>query len=138
MKLDSYLSFNGDCRQAFDFYAQALGGKIVAMMTFGETPGCEGMPEAKDKIMHAAMELGGRMVMGTDATPLHPYDGIRGSYLVIDTQEIEEANRLFAALAEGGKIEMDIQETFFAKRYGITVDRFGVPWMIICTDCAPA
>lgn len=138
MQLNTYLSFNGDCRQALEFYADKLGGKIIAMMTFAETPGCEDLPESKDKIMHGALELAGRVVMGTDATPLHPYDGVKGSHLVIDVNEIEQADRLFADLAEGGKIEMPIQETFFAKRYGIAVDRFGVPWMIICTDCAPA
>jgi PhnB protein len=137
MKLNTYLNFDGDCRAAFEFYAQLLGGDIVMMMPFGESPACDGMsPQALDKIMHARLVIGDDLLMGTDATPGYPHQGINGAHVTINVGEPAEADRIFAALAEGGKVELPIQETFWARRYGITVDRFGVPWMINCEQAA--
>jgi PhnB protein len=133
MKLNTYLSFSGDCRAAFEFYEQLLGGKIVAMIAFGETSAREFVaPAAHDRIMHAHLEVGDSVLMGTDSTPEHPYEGIKGSYVAIHVDEPAEAERIFQALSEDGKVEMPIQETFWALRYGSTVDRFGVPWMVNC------
>jgi PhnB protein len=134
MKLHTYLSFNGNTRQAFEYYARHLGGNIMAMLTFGENPACESLPDSRDLIMHAIIDIGGHLVMGTDATPDRPYEGVRGAHVVIHTQDPAEADKLFAALADGGQVALPIQETFWAKRYGILVDRFGVPWMV---NCAP-
>ena len=137
MKLNTYLNFDGDCRAAFEFYAQLLGGNIVMMMPFGESAACDGMPpQALDKIMHARLVIGDDLLMGTDATPEYPHQGINGAHVAINVGEPAEAERIFAALAEGGKVELPIQETFWARRYGITVDRFGVPWMINCEQAA--
>ncbi|MBC7990383.1 MAG: VOC family protein [Luteimonas sp.] len=137
MKLNTYLNFDGDCRAAFEFYAQLLGGKIAMMMSFAESPGCDGMPaQALDKIMHARLVIGDDLLMGTDATPEYPHQGINGAHVTINVGEPAEADRIFAALAEGGKVELPIQETFWAKRYGIAVDRFGVPWMVNCEQAA--
>lgn len=131
MKLTTYLNFDGNAREAFEFYAGLLGGKIVAMMSYGDTPGCEDMPASeRNKIMHARLEIGGDALMATDSTPQYPYQKIRCAYVVFDTDTSEDAERIFAALSAGGAVEMPMQETFWAKRYGITVDRFGVPWMI--------
>lgn len=131
MKLTTYLNFDGNTREAFEFYAGLLGGTIVAMKTFRETPGCEGMPEVDlDKIMHARLQLGDDALMATDSTSHHPYQKIRCSYVVIDTEDSKDAERIFAALSAGGAVEMPMQETPWAHRYGITVDRFGVPWMV--------
>ena len=133
MHMNTYLAFNGDCRAAFTFYAQLLGGKVTAMMRFGDAPGCDAMPaEAKDLIMHGCVDIGGHMLMGTDATPGHPYAGITGAHVVLHVDDPSKADWLFAALAEKGRIDMPIQETFWARRYGIAVDRFGVPWMVNC------
>lgn len=137
MKLNTYLNFDGDCRAAFEFYAQLLGGNIAMMMSFADSPGCDGMPaQARDKIMHARLVVGDDLLMGTDATPEYPHQGINGAHVTINVGEPAEADRIFAALAEGGKVELPIQETFWAKRYGITVDRFGVPWMVNCEQAA--
>lgn len=133
MQLHTYLIFDGDCRQAFEFYAKTLGGKITVMTTFGETPACGDMPpETHDKIMHARLEVGAYVVMGTDSTPMHPYTDINGAYVVADVKEPAEAERLFKALSENGKVEMPLQETFWAQRYAILTDRFGVKWMVNC------
>ena len=132
MKLNTYLSFDRNTRQAFEYYAKHLDGKILAMATFGDTPGCDSLPESRDLIMHAMIDIGGHRVMGTDATPDHPYEGVKGAHVVIDTPDPAEADKLFAALADGGQVVLPIQETFWAKRYGILVDRFGVPWMVNC------
>ncbi|AKC86511.1 VOC family protein [Pseudoxanthomonas suwonensis] len=142
MPLNTYLSFDGDCRQALESYAALLGGKAMAMMTFGEMPPSEECPEppaaVKERIMHGCIDIGGHLLMGTDATPDHPYAGITGSYISFQTGDTAEAERVFAALADGAKrIEMPLQPTFWAKRYGSLVDRHGVPWMVNCSDPCP-
>ncbi|MGA8261017.1 MAG: VOC family protein [Arenicellales bacterium] len=133
MQVNTYLSFDGDCREAFEFYEQCLGGKIQAMMTFGDGPGCNHVPaELHGRIMHGSIRLGEHFLMGTDGTPDHPYSGINGAHVVLSLPEPEEAERAFEALSEQGRVEMPIQETFWARRFGMTVDRFGVPWMVNC------
>lgn len=134
MKLNMYLNFDGNCKEAFEFYAQYLGGEIRAMIPFGETPASEHVsPEAHDRIMHAHLEVGDYALMGSDSTPEHPHEGIKGSYVSVNVDEPAEAERIFQALAENGEVEMPIQETFWAQRFGMTVDRFGVPWMVNCS-----
>lgn len=133
MRLDTYLFFDGNCREAFEFYAQTLGGTVTAMSSYGEGPAKEHTdPEYHDHIMHACVEFDGRRVMGTDSTPGHPYQGILGAHLVVSVDEPTRARELFELLSKGGKIEMPIDETFWARAFGITIDRFGVPWMINC------
>lgn len=145
MQLNTYLGFDGDCRQALESYAKLLGGKVMAMMTFAEMPagdgsdGCGPLPDAmKDRIMHGCIDLGGHLLMGTDATPDHPYEGIKGSYVSVQTADVAEAERIFAGLAEQARrVEMPLQQTFWAKRYGSLVDRYGVAWMVNCSDPCP-
>ena len=135
MQLVTYLSFDGDCRQAFEFYLKTLGGRILALMPFGDNAGCEGDAFAesdRDKIMHGCYELDGCMLMGTDATGAHPYRGIAGAQVALMLNDPADAGRIFAALADGGSVQMPLQETFWALSYGIVSDRFGVPWMINC------
>lgn len=136
MKFNTYLAFNGNCREALQFYAQLFGGKITAMMSFGESPARDEVPAAAHAaIMHGCVEMDGGTLMGTDATPDHPYPGVQGAHVVINVDEAVEAERLFAALSQGGRVDMPIGKTFWAERYGMTVDRFGVPWMV---NCSPA
>ncbi len=133
MQLNTYLSFDGDCRQAFEAYQRILGGKIHALMPFGENPQCEGISaQDREKIMHGCYELDGFLLMGTDATAQDPYQPIKGAHVTLNLSEPAEAERIFAALAEGGTVQMPLQETFWALRYGILTDRFGVPWMVNC------
>jgi PhnB protein len=137
MKLNTYLKFDGDCRAAFEFYARLLGGRITAMSTFGEAPACDHVaPAARDRIMHARLEAGDQVLMGTDATPEYPYHGVVGAHVVLDVEQPEQAERVFASLSEDGHVEMPIGETFWARRYGIVVDRYGVPWMVNCSLAA--
>ncbi|TFH88567.1 VOC family protein [Billgrantia azerbaijanica] len=135
MLLNAYLIFDGDCRAAFAFYQRCLGGEIVAMHTYAEAPAEEQMPAAvHDKIMHARLVVDGQVLMGSDNTPECPvpYEGIKGVSLTINVDTPEEAERLFTALADNGTVRMPLGETFWAKSFGMLVDRFGVAWMINC------
>jgi PhnB protein len=131
MYVSPYLNFNGTCREAFTFYETCFRGKLVAMLAHGETPMADQMPEMKDSIVHARLIVGNTALMGSDCPPeyFHATQGITVS-MVIDTAE--EADRIFAELSEGGAVRMPIEETFWAVRFGMVTDKFGIPWMINC------
>ena len=132
MQLDPYLMFDGTCEAAFNFYRQCLGGEIVMMSRYGEAPG-EGMPGCNpDHIMHARLEFDGRVLMASDNHPDYPYEGIKGCSMSLNVASIGEAERVFNVLSENGKVSMPLQETFWAVRFGMFEDRFGVPWMVNC------
>jgi PhnB protein len=132
MQLNAYLMFDGQCEAAFRFYEQALGGTIVAMMTFGESPMAEQTPaELRGQIMHARLIVGDTVLMGSDA-PGERYEPMKGFSVALGVDEPGEAERVFNALAAGGTVTMPIQETFWAHRFGMLIDRFGTPWMINC------
>jgi PhnB protein len=132
MKLNPYLSFNDECEAAFKFYEQCLGGKIDAMMTYGESPMAEQTPPEKlDKIMHASLIVGDTVLMGSDAPPQF-FEKPQGFSVSLIFDDAVEAERIFNALAENGTVQMPIQKTFWADRFGMLVDRFGTPWMINC------
>ncbi len=131
MQISPYLTFSGDCEAAFKFYQQSLGGELT-MSPFGETPACDHVPaDWKNKIMHARLQIGDTVLMASDNPPgmQQPAAGFSVS-MNVDTPA--EAERIFAALAEGGKIMMPIEKTFWADRFGMLVDQFGTPWMINC------
>jgi len=132
MKLKPYLNFNGQCEAAFTFYQQCLGGKIDAMMTYGESPMAEQVsPEWRSKILHASLIAGDRELMGADSPPGR-YEEAKGFSVSISTADPAEAERLFQLLGENGTVQMPIQETFWSTRFGMLVDQFGTPWMINC------
>lgn len=134
MRINTYLSFDGDTREALTFYKELLGGELTAMNGFADMPGCEELARANpDGIMHGCLDLGAMCIMGTDATPAHPYKGIEGASLVIDVEAPARAEKLFAALAEGGRVTMPLGPTPWAQKYGMLVDRFGVSWMLNCS-----
>lgn len=136
MKMNPYLTFHGNCEEAFRFYAPILGGEIVAMMTHKDTPAeAHTPPEWHDKILHARLIFGDNVLMASDAPPGrgHPMQGFSVS-LVIDDQN--EAQRVYHALMEGGTATMPLQETFWAHLFGMFTDRFGTPWMINCEKAA--
>jgi PhnB protein len=136
MKLTSYLMFNGQCETAFKFYEQCLGGKIGAMMTYGESPMADqASPELHNKIMHVHLTVGDQELMGADSPPDH-YEAAQGFSVSISLKEPAEAERIFHALAENGTVKMPIQSTFWAARFGMLVDQFGTPWMINCDQAA--
>ena len=133
MKINPYLNFNGNCAEAFDFYAKVLGGKNLHIMTFGEMPASMG-PVAEDQkrmVAHARFTAGDTMIMGSDA-PGGRYNKPQGLYVNIGVDTAEEAERIFAALSAGGSIAMPIAETFWATRFGMLTDKFGIPWMVNC------
>lgn len=131
MQLIAYLNFDGQAREAMDFYARALGGRITGRFTYGESPMAGEMPpDSHDKVMHTCLEVdGGGTIMGADGPPPHA----AGSTTInVMTDTAEEAERVFEALAEGGTVHMPIAETFWAHRFGALQDRYGKGWMVNC------
>jgi PhnB protein len=132
MRLNPYLSFNGNCEAAFRFYEEVLGGKMVALITPAETPIADQFPpDWQQKIVHARLALGDFVLMGADCTP-DRYAPMTGFAVTLNIDDPAEAERIFNALAEGGTVTMPIEETFWAVRFGMLTDRFGTPWMINC------
>ena len=130
MQLSPYLNFNGQCEAAFKFYERCLGGKIESMITFAGTPAEEhAPPEFRNKILHAHLTVGGNALMGSDAPP-DRYEAPKGFSVAIHIEDPTDAERIFNALAENGIVEMPLQETFWATRFGMLVDQFGIAWMI--------
>lgn len=130
MKAHPYLNFKGNCREAFEFYAETFGGEIVVLMVTGDTPMRDHMPpELHDSIVHAQVRIGDSIVMGSDAPPDRYKEPT--TYVSVMVDSIEDAERIFAGLMVGGTEQMELQETFFAHRFGMLADRFGTQWMIV-------
>jgi PhnB protein len=135
MQLIPHLNFNGRCAEAFKFYEQCLGGRIVMMHRHGESPVAAEVPaEWRDQILHARLEVGDAVLMASDSPPEY-YERPQGFYVAILAAKPAEADRIFNALADRGTVKLPIQQTFWAARFGMVVDRFGTPWMI---NCVPA
>ena len=131
MKINTYLNYGGNCREAFEFYAEHLGGKITMLMTHGEQPGGADVPtERKNDVLHARIEVGDTVIMGADMPPGR-YQPMRSAYLSLSAESSEEADRLYALLTDRGEIFMAIEETFFAHRFAMFRDRFGTSWMLL-------
>jgi len=129
MKLDVYLNYAGNCRQAFRFYEQHLGGRITMMMTHGQGPNAANLPaEQQEAVLHARIEIGNTVVMGADIPRSEP---MRSAYLTLSVDSEHEAERLNALLAEGGQVFMKMEKTFFANRFAMLRDRFGTSWMLL-------
>jgi PhnB protein len=125
-----YLLFNGNCRQAFDFYSRVLNGKIEFIQTFGETPGQEIDASLKDQIMHISMDVDGVKIMGSDAPGEHAVKIGNNFSITVNPDSEADADRLFNALSEAGQVTMPLAETFWAKKFGMCTDKFDVNWMI--------
>jgi PhnB protein len=132
MNINPYVNFNGQCEEALKFYEKLMGAKIEAMMSFEGSPmESQVPPERRKKIMHARMKVGDSLLMASDAPP-DRYEAPKGSMVTIQLKDSQEAERVFKGLADKGNVTMPIQETFWAARFGMVTDRFGVPWMINC------
>lgn len=132
MRFIAYLNFNGQCRAAFDLYRDAFRGEISMRMTYGDSPMREQTPvDSRDLIMHCRLDAAGAVLMGADGPPPHTPEG-QGTCVNIDVDDIAEAERIYAALSEGGTVQMPLQETFWAHRWAAFTDRFGKPWMVNC------
>lgn len=134
MKIVTSLSFRGECRQAFEFYARVLGGEITAAQTYGEGPPDMPIgPEYKEWLMHCWLQVGDQAIMGSDSPPpfAPPADQWKNGFdVTLHTTEKAEGQRWFDALSEGGKIGMPFGETFWTPGFGTVTDKFGVPWMV--------
>jgi PhnB protein len=129
MQMTTYVNFAGTCADAFRHYEEHLGGRIEMMMTHGQSPAPGRLgAEWRDKVLHARLALADTALLGADIPDAQP---MRSAYLTLTVDGNEEAERIFAALADGGRILMPIEETFFAHRFGQVQDRFGINWMIL-------
>lgn len=136
MRINPYLNFAGQCREAFTLYQSVFGGELE-MTAHKDTPSAQHVPaDMQDKIMHAILRIGDAVIMGSDA-PMATANDFSGTYIAVHLTTPEEADRTFAALKEGGTVEMDLAETFWAKRFGMLRDRFGVKWMFNVDQPAP-
>ena len=130
MKLNPYLAFDGRCREAFEFYERALGGKIAFIQTMGESPmAANTPPEAHDRVMHVTLHVGDQVLQGADAPP-GQFTKPAGFCVAIHYDEAAGGERVFNALATGGTVQMPFQATFWAKGFGMLIDQFGTPWII--------
>jgi PhnB protein len=130
MDLVTYLGFDGSCEQAFKHYEKVLRGNILMMMRMSDaSPGTPITPGAEHRIMHARLQVGDRLLMGGDA-PVSQFSKPQGFCVSIQADTAAEAERIFHALADGGKVNMPIGETFWAERFGMLIDKFGIPWMV--------
>lgn len=132
MKFNPYLNFDGTCAEAFAFYAELFGGTIGFIQTFGESPMKDDVPaEMHGAVMHASIDVRGQYLFGSDAVG-EMYKVPQGMAVSIGLSDPAEAERIFAGLVKGGVETMALQQTFWAKRFGMCTDRFGIPWMVNC------
>lgn len=130
MKLDIYVNYKGNCREAFKFYEKHLGGKILMMSTFKDMPDSSNIPEErKNDILHARIEIGDSVLMGADIPHAEP---MRSAYLSLSVDSDEEAERIYGLLSEDGEIFMKMESTFYASRFAMLRDKFGTNWMLLC------
>ena len=132
MQVIPYLSFKGDCEAAFELYARVFGGRVGMIHRYAGSPMAESVPpDWGQKVMHGSVTVRDQTLMGSDNAAA-TYDEPKGFSLSIQLSDPAEAERLFGALADGGRVLMRIEKTFWAERFGYVIDRFGIPWTINC------
>ncbi len=131
MQLQAYLTFNGNCEEALNFYKDALDGEIVGIMRFGDSP-VEVGDDDKKRIMNASFKFGDNTFMASDTMPGQDGPTTSNIAMALVTTDLEATDRTFSALAEGGKITMPLDNTFWNARFGMLTDKFGIEWMINC------
>ena len=136
MQFSTYLFFDGRCEEAAAFYKQAIGAELVYMMRYSESPDPHppGMvpPGFENKVMHMTLKIGDNTVMAADDCTGHPKP--QGFSLSLATKTEAEAGKLYAALSDGGTATMPLTKTFFAPKFGMLTDRFGMGWMVMVGD----
>lgn len=132
MKLNTYINFAGSCAEALAYYEKNLGAKIIHKTTFADMPDPKNTPPGANPsgILHARFELGGNLVMASDGPP-GQVEPMRSAYLCLGVDSDKEAERIYKVLSEGGTTFMAMQETFFAHRFAMLRDKFGISWMVI-------
>ena len=132
MKVSPYLSFNGQCEDAFRFYATVLNGTLSEIHTYGNSPMNDQLPpEWAKRVMHVSLDIGGDLLMGAD-TPSANCEKAQGTTVSLTSLPFDEGARVFKALSEGGTVVMPFEKTFWASGFGMFVDRYGIPWMVNC------
>ncbi len=133
MTVSTYLTFDGNCRQAFEFYREVFGGEFEMLSTFGESPDDMGVPEElKDAVMHVSLPIGKSVLMGSDNTPQGPPLAVGNNFsLSVDAESREQADQLLARLSTGGAVTMPMDVTFWGAYFGMCSDRFGINWMVV-------
>jgi PhnB protein len=132
MELSTYINYKGECEAAFRFYEQCLGGTLGPVFRYAGTPFADQVPaDWQDKVMHASLTLGSQVLMGADIAP-DRYQEPKGFSLSLQLKAPAEAERLFRQLSANGKILTPLEKTFWAERFGVVVDRFGMTWLINC------
>jgi PhnB protein len=136
MHVSPYIHYNGNCGEAIDFYVRAIGATVDMRSTFAGSPAeAQTPPDWRDKILHARIGVGPTQILMGDAPPGRYAPG-QGYSVSLMAGSADEAERCFKALCEGGTVIMPMAETFFALRFGMLVDKFAVPWMVLCTPGA--
>jgi PhnB protein len=130
--MNPYLSFNGECEAAFKFYEQCLDGKLGEIFRYAGTPMAKQVPpDWQNKVMHGSLTIGDQVLMGGDVAP-DRYEKPKGFSLSLQMTSTTQAERIFQLLAQDGTVVMPLEKTFWAARFGMVVDRFGIPWLINC------
>ena len=134
MQMNPYLSFKGECEAAFKFYEQCLGGQLGPMFRYAGSPMSDQVPpDWSDKVMHGSLTIGGQVLMGGDVAP-DRYEEPKGFSLSLQIKNTADAERIFRDLATEGKVVVPLEKTFWAARFGMVVDRFGIPWLVNCEE----
>lgn len=133
MTVSTYLTFDGNCREAFEFYREVFGGEFEMLSTFGESPDEVGVPEElKDAVMHVSLPIGKSVLMGSDNAPEGPPLAVGNNFsLSVDAESRAHADQLLARLSAGGTVTMPMNETFWGAYFGMCSDRFGINWMVV-------
>ena len=138
MQVSIHLVFGGECEAAFRFYERVLGGKVVNVLAYGNSPMAEQVPpEWREKIVHGTFVVGGVAFAGADILP-DQYVKPQGFFVLLSVEDATDAERIFSLLAENGEIHMAIQKTFWSSRFGVLTDKFGIPWEITCEQTPSA
>ncbi|HZH42751.1 MAG TPA: VOC family protein [Lysobacter sp.] len=133
MNFVPYLNFDGRAREAFEFYARVLGGRIDFMQTYGDSPACDHVPaEMRDALIHIRMSVGEQVLLASDCPPAY-FRPMQGLYVTVQIDDPAQARRVFEALMDGGQVQMPFEATFWSAGFGQGIDRYGTPWMVNCT-----
>ena len=134
MQVSPYLSFTGQCEAAFKFYEQCLGGQLGPIFRYAGSPLSDQVPaDWQEKVMHGSLTIGQQVLLGADVAP-DRYEAPKGFSLSLQLRDTTEAERIFHELATDGRVVLPLEKTFWAARFGMVVDRFGIPWLVNCEE----
>lgn len=137
MRINPHLCFDGQCETAFRTYEKLFGGELKTMLTYGASPLADQFaPQMRGKILHATLQLGDQELAGADVPP-DDYRPPQGFYVTLAIADLGKAEEIFRALADGGRVHMPLQRTFWTAGFGVLSDRFAVPWEINCEQASP-